>query len=56
MSGAPVGSALGNEKFEEIKIESSMGFKLMLAKLFPRLVEAFSDKGMDCSDVLTQDE
>ncbi|KAL3519762.1 hypothetical protein ACH5RR_017911 [Cinchona calisaya] len=56
MGGAPVGSAFGNEKTEEIEVESSMGFKIMLAKLFPRLVEAFSDKGMDCTDVLNQGE
>ncbi|KAL3522275.1 hypothetical protein ACH5RR_015109 [Cinchona calisaya] len=55
--GAPVGSAFGNENIEqENKIESSMGFKIMLAKLFPKLVEAFSDKGMDCSDVLNEGE
>lgn len=56
MNGAPVGSAYGNEKIAQgIRIESSMGFKIMLTKLFPRLVEAFSSKGMDCSDVLKQD-
>ena len=56
MNGAPVGSAYGNEKIAQgIRIESSMGFKIMLTKLFPRLVEAFSSKGMDCSDVLNED-
>ncbi|WCJ27036.1 ubiquitin-conjugating enzyme 23 [Euphorbia peplus] len=29
---------------------SSTGFKIMLAKLFPKLVEAFSAKGIDCSE------
>ncbi|CAL1372779.1 unnamed protein product [Linum trigynum] len=31
---------------------SSDGFKIMLAKLFPKLVEAFSVKGIECSQFL----
>ncbi|XP_065879333.1 probable ubiquitin-conjugating enzyme E2 24 [Euphorbia lathyris] len=33
----------------EMQKGSSTGFKIMLAKLFPKLVEAFSAKGIDCS-------
>ncbi|XVF87487.1 hypothetical protein PTKIN_Ptkin18bG0124000 [Pterospermum kingtungense] len=51
MEGAPVGFSLecgGNEHDENFK-GSSTGFKIMLAKLLPKLVEAFSDQGIDCS-------
>ncbi|XVF25803.1 hypothetical protein REPUB_Repub13aG0244900 [Reevesia pubescens] len=51
MEGTPVGFALesgGNEHDENFE-GSSTGFKIMLAKLFPKLVEAFSDQGIDCS-------
>ncbi|XVE88043.1 hypothetical protein DITRI_Ditri19aG0037000 [Diplodiscus trichospermus] len=51
MEGAPVGFAHecgGNGDGENFK-GSSTGFKIMLAKLFPKLVEAFSDQGIDCS-------
>ncbi|GAB4826958.1 hypothetical protein Ancab_033838 [Ancistrocladus abbreviatus] len=42
MEDGPVNFPIGRER-------PSMGFKIMLAKLFPKLVEAFSDKGIDCS-------
>ena len=44
MEGAPVGfeTSIKHEK------GNSTGFKIMLAKLFPKLVEAFTDKGIDC--------
>ncbi|KAF7803454.1 putative ubiquitin-conjugating enzyme E2 24 [Senna tora] len=45
--GAPIGRAFGTE--HENQKGTSMGFKIMLAKLLPKLVEAFSDKGIDCS-------
>lgn len=51
MYGAPVGFALEhvlNGHDESFK-GSSTGFKIMLAKLFPKLVEAFSSHGIDCS-------
>ncbi|XVE51337.1 hypothetical protein DITRI_Ditri02bG0032000 [Diplodiscus trichospermus] len=49
MEGAAIGFALEyGEKNENIK-GSSTGFKIMLAKLFPKLVEAFLDQGIDCS-------
>ncbi|XVF40495.1 hypothetical protein PTKIN_Ptkin01aG0118000 [Pterospermum kingtungense] len=51
MEGAPVGFTLecsGNGHDESFK-GSSTGFKIMLAKLFPKLVEAFSSQGIDCS-------
>lgn len=46
LEGAPIGG--GNTENENQK-GTSTGFKIMLAKLFPKLVEAFSDKGIDCS-------
>ncbi|XP_059659106.1 probable ubiquitin-conjugating enzyme E2 24 [Cornus florida] len=53
MEGAPVGCAFGCKKTEqENQLGSSTGFKIILAKLFPRLVEAFSDKGIDCSQFI----
>ncbi|XP_022715879.1 probable ubiquitin-conjugating enzyme E2 24 [Durio zibethinus] len=51
MEGVPVGFALesgGNGHDVNFK-GSSTGFKIMLAKLYPKLVEAFSDQGIDCS-------
>jgi len=50
LEGAPIGCAFGggNTQNENPK-GTSAGFKIMLAKLFPKLVEAFSDKGIDCS-------
>lgn len=52
MDGAPVGSAFQpkNQDKEPIK-GSSTGFKIMLGKLYPKLVEAFSNKGIDCSQL-----
>ncbi|CAI0468682.1 unnamed protein product [Linum tenue] len=35
---------------------SSDGFKIMLVKLFPKLVEAFSGKGIDCSQFMEPDK
>jgi len=44
------GALIGGEKIEHVNQKgTSTGFKIMLAKLFPKLVEAFSDKGIDCS-------
>ncbi|XP_058771571.1 probable ubiquitin-conjugating enzyme E2 24 [Vicia villosa] len=44
------GGSIGGEKSEhENQKGTSAGFKIMLAKLFPKLVEAFSGKGIDCS-------
>lgn len=49
LEGAPIGCAFGGGKTEhENQKGTSAGFKIMLAKLFPKLVEAFSDKGIDC--------
>ncbi|KAE8699127.1 Detected protein of unknown function [Hibiscus syriacus] len=51
MEGARVGCALecsGNGHDEHIE-GSSTGFKIMLAKLLQKLVEAFSYQGIDCS-------
>ncbi|KAK7362834.1 hypothetical protein VNO77_04958 [Canavalia gladiata] len=50
LEGAAIGCAFGCGKTEhENQKGTSTGFKIMLAKLFPKLVEAFSDKGIDCS-------
>uniref|UniRef100_A0A5B6ZR98 E2 ubiquitin-conjugating enzyme n=1 Tax=Davidia involucrata TaxID=16924 RepID=A0A5B6ZR98_DAVIN len=53
MEGAPVGCAFGYRRSEQESHQgSSTGYKIMLAKLFPKLVEAFSDKGIDCSEFI----
>ncbi|KAL5774471.1 hypothetical protein ACOSP7_012028 [Xanthoceras sorbifolium] len=49
MEGALVGCAFGPKETGENSKGCSMGFKIMLAKLFPKLVEAFSGRGIDCS-------
>lgn len=49
MEGAAVGTASGCKENGENSHGCSMGFKIMLAKLFPKLVEAFASKGIDCS-------
>ncbi|KAI8525527.1 hypothetical protein RHMOL_Rhmol13G0237200 [Rhododendron molle] len=50
MEGASVGCDFGYTKGEqENQRGSSTGFKIMLSKLFPKLVEAFSGMGIDCS-------
>lgn len=55
MKGIPVGSAFGHTKLdEEIQKGSSTGFKIMLAKLLPKLVEAFSENGVDCSNYIQE--
>lgn len=57
MDGAPVGSSSGHLKSDQEQIKgSSKGFKIMLAKLFPQLMDAFSDKGIDCSQFLNLSE
>lgn len=52
MEGAPVGFALecGKNGHNVDLKESSTGFKIMLAKLFPKLVDAFSDQGTNYSE------
>lgn len=53
MEGVPVGCAFGyGESEQENQHGNSMGFKIMLSKLYPKLVEAFTDKGIDCSQYL----
>lgn len=55
MDGAQIGSDFNTEKpVGEILKGSSTGFKLMLAKLFPKLVSGFTDKGIDCGHFLNQ--
>ncbi|KAE8667086.1 hypothetical protein F3Y22_tig00112452pilonHSYRG00045 [Hibiscus syriacus] len=53
MEGAPVGFALECSRNElDVNFKgSSTGFKIMLAKLFPKLVDAFSNHGVDCSQI-----
>uniref|UniRef100_M4DZC7 E2 ubiquitin-conjugating enzyme n=1 Tax=Brassica campestris TaxID=3711 RepID=M4DZC7_BRACM len=46
MEGVPVGSSA---KLQESSTTNSTGFKIMLTKLYPKLVEAFSEIGVDCS-------
>ncbi|MED6194301.1 putative ubiquitin-conjugating enzyme E2 24 [Stylosanthes scabra] len=55
IEGAPIGSAFECAKTEvENQKGTSTGFKIMLSKILPRLVEAFSDMGIDCSDFVEQ--
>lgn len=55
MRGAPIGHPFDCGQADEgIEKGSSKGFKILLAKLYSRLVETFSDKGIDCSDFLDQ--
>lgn len=50
MEGTPIGCAVDFPKTEHQHGKgSSTGFKIMLAKLFQKLVEAFSAKGIDCN-------
>ncbi|KAF5728907.1 ubiquitin-conjugating enzyme family protein [Tripterygium wilfordii] len=50
MEGAPVTCPSGSTQKEHANPSgNSTGFKLMLGKLFPKLAEAFSDKGINCS-------
>ena len=53
MNGAPVGCVVGCDKTDhDHQKGSSTGFKIMLSKLLPKLFEAFSEKGIDCSQVV----
>lgn len=55
MGGTPVGCAFGHgRRFDQEETQrcSSMGFKIMLAKLFPKLVSGFVSKGINCSQFL----
>ena len=55
MDGAPVGCSLESRKATGIAGQDngcSTGFKIMLAKLFPKLVSGFSERGIDCSQFL----
>lgn len=55
MRGAPIGHVLDSGKAEQgVEKGSSTGFKILLAKLYSRLVKTFSDKGIDCSDFSDQ--
>lgn len=57
MEGAPVGCAVDcGTTDEDCQKGSSTGFKIMLSKLFPKLVEAFSAKGINCSQLPTQEK
>lgn len=51
LEGAPIGCGITDHENQN---RTSTGFKIMLAKLFPKLVEAFSDKGIDCSQFVDQ--
>lgn len=52
MDGAPVGRPREARKATGVVVGQegcSTGFKIMLAKLFPKLVSGFTEKGIDCS-------
>lgn len=53
MGGTPVGCAFaGRNGAQDGQKSCSTGFKIMLGKLFPKLVSGFTDKGVDCSQFL----
>jgi ubiquitin-conjugating enzyme E2 O len=53
LEGAPVGCAFDCEEIKHgDSTGNSTGFKIMLGKLFPMLVEAFTGKGIDCSQFI----
>ncbi|KAL6197157.1 hypothetical protein ACLB2K_032769 [Fragaria x ananassa] len=53
MEGVPIGCAVDFQKTDDKhSMGSSTGFKIMLAKLFQKLVESFSAKGIDCSQFI----
>ncbi|KAK9681969.1 hypothetical protein RND81_10G040300 [Saponaria officinalis] len=52
MDGTPIGFGTKTENEKG----NSTGFKIMLAKLYPKLVEAFSEKGVDCSQVTEREK
>ncbi|KAJ6725010.1 UBIQUITIN-CONJUGATING ENZYME E2 24-RELATED [Salix viminalis] len=58
LEGAPVVHALdsGSTDHENHQKGGSTGFKIMLGKLFPKLIEAFSGKGIDCSQFTEEEE
>ncbi|KAK9051708.1 hypothetical protein SSX86_028336 [Deinandra increscens subsp. villosa] len=51
LEGVPVGCAFESPYLEaEGRTVNSTGFKIMLSKLVPKLVEAFTTKGFDCGE------
>ena len=53
LDGAQVGHAYKCGKVaDEGHKHCSHGFKIMLAKLYPKLVAAFMERGIDCSQFL----
>jgi ubiquitin-conjugating enzyme E2 O len=53
LEGAPVGCAFDRGEIKHGNSKgNSTGFKIMLGKLFPMLVEAFTNKGIDCSQFI----
>lgn len=51
MNGASVGTLKSNQRTPDTQ-SSSTGFRIMLTKLFPLLVSAFSEKGIDCLEFI----
>uniref|UniRef100_A0A6N2KYN0 E2 ubiquitin-conjugating enzyme n=1 Tax=Salix viminalis TaxID=40686 RepID=A0A6N2KYN0_SALVM len=57
LEGAPVAYEPDSGKtLHENQKGASAGFKIMLGKLFSKLVEAFSGKGIDCSHFIEQEK
>ncbi|KAG1346696.1 putative ubiquitin-conjugating enzyme E2 24 [Cocos nucifera] len=55
LDGAQVGHAYECAKvLDQGQKHCSHGFKIMLAKLFPKLIAAFTERGIDCSQFLNQ--
>lgn len=51
MNGASVGTLKSNQRTPDTQ-GSSTGFRIMLTKLFPLVVSAFSEKGIDCLEFI----
>jgi ubiquitin-conjugating enzyme E2 O len=61
MMGAQVGclseeAMMGVHGREDTQSTSSIGFKIMLAKLIPKLVSSFKEVGADCEEFVNASE
>jgi ubiquitin-conjugating enzyme E2 O len=61
MMGVQVGCLSGEAMMgvhgrEDTQSTSSIGFKIMLAKLIPKLVSAFKEVGVDCEEFVNASE
>nr|XP_043623517.1 probable ubiquitin-conjugating enzyme E2 24 [Erigeron canadensis]XP_043623518.1 probable ubiquitin-conjugating enzyme E2 24 [Erigeron canadensis] len=51
LEGVPIGCAFESQNLDpELQKVNSTGFKIMLSKLVPKLIEAFTARGFDCGE------